>query len=1086
MKTRLGSGFAAASALIAALAIGVPAASAVVVHTPSGQFFGILPHGGIAPTSIPGSIAAQHGSNFSSNGNLNYHGGPVVHSSAAYVVFWTPSGFSIPASSQTLLKRYFSDAAADSGKSANAFAVARQFTDASGFANYLQTFNAPTQAITDTQAYPAFDPNNCNRLHGGEARCISDAQIEAELQRLISTGLPDDGPFGSSSLPSNAPVYFVVLPSNVNVCDRLGSCADNIFCAYHSSFVTGTTHHDVLYTTIPFLAAAQFPKGCQSDGNSQVQQPNGDPLGDVALKYLSHEHNEMLTDPLGSGWFDSSSGNEDGDNCNRTGAANPSGGTSPNAFLPTLGGSASAGTLYDQLMAGNQYYLQSEWSNGDVGCQMEPSAGTVTPQFTAPGSIVEGTSASFNPGASSSTNSISSATWDLGDGTTTFKTSSPLAAVSHTYTASGQFTVKLTLVDNRGNLATLTHQVTVVDETPTAAFTIGVPQPTVGQSIPFDGSTSSDSDGSIVSYEWNFGDGPSTTTTTPTTTHAYTAPGTYTVTLTITDNTGQTSTSTPQQVTVIDGPIASFTFSPNTPLEGTQVTFDGSSSHDPEQGAVIVSYTWTFGDGGSGSGLKPTHTYAKYGTYTVRLTVKNSNGVTDTTPQTITVTDEAPTAAFVVTTSLPAAGQPVTFNGASSGDVDGTISSYSWNFGDGSTGSGATASHVYSNYGTYTVTLTVTDSDGRTASVSKQLIVHAAPIAAFAYSPSRPPLATLVSFDASSSSDPEPGVTITSYSWDFGDGGTATGLTPTHTYSAYGTYTVTLTITNSVGQSSSVSQHIGVHALPLGSFSFSPTPPVVGSSVGFDATGSSDPEPGATISGYSWDFGDGSTATGSNVSHTYQRPGAYTVTLTVASSFGTTATTTKQVTVIDLAPTAVIVVGTAHPVSGVPVQFDGSRSTDPADPIVSYNWSFGDGATSTGPHVTHAYRKPGSYRVALTVTDAAGTAATAHRVLRIAPPRITRLQLRSNARGATMVIYVNSAGVVSFGHTSIRIRHRGSVRLPIRLSTAQLQQLGRGGLVTLQVTLRFVPRLGPSSRLHLRIVFSLPLTHGRVYARLQH
>ncbi len=1090
MKTRLGGGFAAASVLLAALVIGVPAASAVVVHTPNGQFLGILPHRGITPGSIPGSIPAQHGSNLSSNGNLSYHGGPVVHSSAAYLIFWTPSGFSIPSSSQALIQRYFTDSVADSGTAGNAFAVARQFTDGSGFADYKQAFNASSQVISDTQGYPVRDQAHCpENIPGAENGCVTDGQIQAEVQRLVTTrGLPNGGPAGSSSLPANAPIYFVVLPSNMNVCDSASSCADNQFCAYHSSFSFGSPSKELLYATVPFLAAMQFPKACQSDGNTPIQEPNGD-LADVALKFLSHEHNETITDPTGGGWYDNASGNEDGDNCNATGPSSPHGGSSPNAFLPTIGGSASAGTLYNQLIAGHPYYLQSEWSNGDVGCQMAPSPGSITPQFTAPGgSITEGTSATFNPSASSSTNPLSSASWDFGDGTTTFKTSSLLTAVSHTYTSSGQFTVRLTLVDNRGNLATLTRQVTVVDELPTAASTIAVPQPTVGQSIPFDASASGDSDGSIVSYAWNFGDTTSHTVTTPTTSHSYTAPGTYTVTLQVTDSSGQTSTITSQQVTVIDGPIASFTFSPASPLEGTPVNFDASSSHDPEPGPpTIVSYAWTFGDGASGSGLKPTHTYAKYGTYTVKLTVTNSNGVSDTAPQTITVTDEAPTAAVVVTTSLPATGQPVRFNGASSGDVDGTISSYSWNFGDGSTGSGTTPSHLYSSYGTYTVTLTVTDSDGRTANVSQQLTVRATPVAAFSYSPSRPILATLVSFDASGSSDPEPGVTITSYSWDFGDGGTGTGPTPTHTYSTYGTYTVTLTVSSSNGLGNSVSQQVAVHAAPVASFSFSPTPPVVGSSVGFDATGSSDPEPGATISGYSWDFGDGSTATGSSLSHTYQRPGAYTVTLTVASSFGTTATTTKQVTVVDLAPTPVVVVGTAHPVSGQPVQFDGSRSTDPADPIVTYSWSFGDGASGTGAHLTHTYRKPGTYQVALTVTDAGGTAATAHQVLRIAPPRITRIQLRANATGATLVISVNSAGILSAGHTSIWIRHRGSVRLQLRLITAQLQQLHRGASVTVRLTLRFAPRLGPSSRTHLRIVFSLTLTHGRrVYARLQH
>ncbi|MDQ6818315.1 MAG: PKD domain-containing protein, partial [Actinomycetota bacterium] len=520
MKRGSRSALAAACVLLAVFAWGAPTASAEIVRTSNGHFFGITLHRGVAAASVPGSIAAQHRANFSLNGNLNYHGGPVAHSSAAYLVFWTPSGFSIPASSKTLLQRYFSDAAAASGTSSSVFAVNRQFTDGSGFAAYQQAFSS-TQVITDTQAYPAFDPNRCAPLRFGEAQCISDAQVQTELQRLVSTGLPDDGPATSSTLPPNAPIYFVVLPSNVNVCDQQTSCADNVFCSYHSAF-TNSNHRNVLYVPVPFLAAAQFPKQCQSDGNFAVQTPNGD-LADVVLKYLSHEHNEVLTDPLGSAWFDSSSGNENGDNCNATGSANPQGGRSPNAFLPVLGGSASSGTLYDQLLAGNPYYVQSEWSNGDAGCQMAPTAGTIVPQFAAPTSGTDGVPVSFDPSASSSTNPLSSATWDFGDGATpTFRSSSStLSSVSHTYTAPGTYTVKLTLVDDRGNLATTTHQIAVADEPPTAAFTIGVPQPTVGQSIPLDASASNDPDGSIASYAWTFGDGHTATGTTASQSHAY-------------------------------------------------------------------------------------------------------------------------------------------------------------------------------------------------------------------------------------------------------------------------------------------------------------------------------------------------------------------------------------------------------------------------------------------------------------------------------------------------------------------------------------------------------------------------------------
>jgi PKD repeat protein len=996
MKPRSGSGFAAACALVAALVVGVPAASAVVVHTPNGHFLGIAPHRGIAAISIPGSIAAQHKANLSSNGSLSYHNGPVVHSSEAYLVFWAPTGFSIQASSQALLERYFTDAAADSGKPNNVYGVARQFTDASGFADYSQTFSAGAQAISDTQAYPALDSANCPESRSGENYCLTDAQIEAELQRLIaSQHLPDDGPASSSALPANAPVYFVVLPPTVNLCDASTSCVDTQFCSYHS-FFTDTSGHNVLYAPIPFLAASGgLAKLCQSDGNAAVQEPNADPA-DVVLKFLSHEHNEVLTDPLGTAWYDGASGNEDGDNCNQySPTANPANGSSPHAFTPVLGGDATNGTLYNQLIAGNPYYVQSEWSNGDTGCEMAPTPGTIAPRFTPPSSSTPGTPASFDPSASTSTYPLSSATWDFGDGTApAFRgASSALASVSHTYSLGGTYTVKLTLVDNRGNLAITTQQITL-DEAPTAAFTTGVTHPAVGQPVSFDGSPSNDPDGSIVSYSWKFGDGASGTGATAT--HSYGTSGIYTITLKVTDSSGATATTT-QQLPV--GPIASFTVtSPPPLLQGQPVGFDGTGS-STSQGATITSYSWDFGDGSApGTGATPSHPYLHYGSYTVKLTVIDSSGARATAAQTVVVHEHPPTASFVVPTALPVAGQPVAFDGTSSSDPDGPITSYSWTFGDGSTGTGATASHIYASYGAYSVTLTVTDGDGQTDSTTQQIVVHALPVARFAVLTSGPTAGQPVSFDGSGSSDPT--ASIVSYVWTFGDGTTGTGATPRHTYTSYGTYTATLTVTDSNGLTNTVSQQVAVHAAPLASFTFAPRRPVEGAVVRFDASSSGDPEPGASI--------------------------------------------------------------------------------------VSYAWSFGDGGVAAGAHPRHVYRRPGTFRVALTATASFGQSATTNQVIRVAPARITRISLRLAPGGATLLVAVNAAGVVSAGKASIRLRHPGTVRVRIALDAAQTTLLANHKSVNVPVKIRYVPHAGQTSRMTLTITFIPPTKPGHRYnARLQ-
>lgn len=555
MKRAWAHGAGVVGLLLTLLAVLAPGASAVVVHEPNGRLLGVTPRAGINPASIPGSVAAQHAASpFSSDGNLDYNGGPVLHSSAPYLIFWTPSGESIAAGSESLLERYFTDVAADSGKADDVYGVDRQYTDGAGFADYNQTFNSATQAIVDTQPYPAQDTSNCPDTSSSYPTCLTDAQLQAEVQRLISAeGLPTDGSTGASELAQNAPIYFVVLPADVNVCLPGDVCGDNYFCAYHSPFVDGSNY--VLYAAIPTLLAQQDPKDCQDDGNSGVQEPNGN-LADVVIKYMSHEDNETITDPLINAWYDDNSGNEEGDNCNFYGSFDPQEGYNPNAFTPTLGGDAGAGTLYDQLINNDQYYIQSEWSNGDVNCEMEPSAGTITPNFSvpAPGSNPVGQPVNFDPSDSTVTNPASSATWDFGDGTAqAFNAGgSALEIASHTYAAPGNYTIKLTLVDDRGNLASTTKLITI-GSPPNATFTFSPSQPPTSSAVSFDGSGSSDPDAgvTITSYAWDFGDGSSGTGVTPT--HVYASAGTYTVTLTVTNSLGLTSASTAKSVVVVRG-----------------------------------------------------------------------------------------------------------------------------------------------------------------------------------------------------------------------------------------------------------------------------------------------------------------------------------------------------------------------------------------------------------------------------------------------------------------------------------------------------------------------------------------------------
>ncbi len=353
------------------------------------------------------------------------------------------------------------------------------------------------------------------------------------------------------------------------------------------------------------------------------------------------------------------------------------------------------------------------------------------------------------------------------------------------------------------------------NQPPVASFTFSPANPAVGGWVQFDGSGSSDPDGTITSYGWTFGDG--STDTGVTRYHQYTAAGTYTVTLTVTDNLGATN-STTRTVRVgptNQPPVASFTFSPSNPAVGGWVQFDASGSSDPD--GTITSYGWTFGDGTTDTGVTRYHQFASAGTYTVTLTVTDNLGATNSTTRTVRVgpTNQPPVASFTFSPSNPAVGGWVQFDASGSSDPDGTITSYGWTFGDGTTDTGVTRYHQFASAGTYTVTLTVTDNLGATNSTTRTVQVgptNQPPVALFTYSPVSPGIGVPITLNATSSYDPDG--SITAYQWDLDNNGTVDATGPIVTFSYYntGVHTVRLTVVDDGGLSSSTTQGIVVIA----------------------------------------------------------------------------------------------------------------------------------------------------------------------------------------------------------------------------------------------------------------------------------
>jgi PKD repeat protein len=239
-------------------------------------------------------------------------------------------------------------------------------------------------------------------------------------------------------------------------------------------------------------------------------------------------------------------------------------------------------------------------------------------------------------------------------------------------------------------------------------------------------------------------------------------------------------------------PAADFTFTPSNPTRTDFVRFNDRSTGD------VTSWQWNFGDGATSNDRNPSHKYSATGTFTVTLTVSGQAG-TDTKSKQITVSNAKPVALFTYNPSNPIEGQTISFDASSSYDPDGSIASYSWDFGDDNISSDINPSHQYTVNGIYTVTLTITDNDGTTAFTEKIITINNAgsnipPVPALEYSPLQPQPGEIVSFNASEIYDPDGSIDV--YKWDWGDGTYDEKTIPTviHTWYEKGEYLVTLQV----------------------------------------------------------------------------------------------------------------------------------------------------------------------------------------------------------------------------------------------------------------------------------------------------
>lgn len=557
--------------------------------------------------------------------------------------------------------------------------------------------------------------------------------------------------------------------------------------------------------------------------------------------------------------------------------------------------------------------------------------------------------------------------WDFGDGN--FST---LQNPSHTFGGVYKYTVTLTVTDTGGNTGTVTHFVDI-HPLPVANFSYNTPN-CHNDSIQFT-DLSSNLYGYLTTWIWNYGDGTPNDTVhfpdNPNVHHVFPTFGTFAVTLTVL-NSDSCSNSVQIPVTVMPSPIANFYYSTTGLCEDQVIQFTDASF--PNGAGNIEYWNWDFGDPTSGvnntSDLQnPTHSYNTQGTYTVILTVTNYNNCTDTMTKQVVIHDHPPVDFEWTTACL---NDLVQFYPDTAATNLGAIATWWWDFGDGGTSNNPIGSHAYIAPGTYTVSLTVTDTLGCDSTVFHDIVIHALPVAHFDPGNNNCSGATVQFTDYSTASWGY----ITKWVWDYDDGNTETVLFPgnpnvTHVYALPGTYNVKLTILASDSCTAFETQAVTIYPNPAANFFYNP---IACEGTPLQFTDLSQSNGGGSLTMWNWNFGDplsgvANTSTIQSPSHTFTGAGTFTVTLIVETSNGCRDTVAYDVT-INAKPAVDFI--SQNNCQNNQVFFMADTNVVNTDAIATYAWVFGDGGTGTGPNPIHIYTTSGTYYVILTITDTAG------------------------------------------------------------------------------------------------------------------
>jgi gliding motility-associated-like protein len=539
--------------------------------------------------------------------------------------------------------------------------------------------------------------------------------------------------------------------------------------------------------------------------------------------------------------------------------------------------------------------------------------------------------------------------WNFGDG-------SPLVTIQnpvHVFPAFGSYNVRL-IVTNGGCADTTYQTITAVNELPDF-----IADRVAACKIAFINFTAQNiNPANIATYDWVFGDGNTASVSTTFAGNTYTSSGTYTVSLTVTDINGCTNTITKPNYIRINGPAANFTGTNTSGCAGLTTTFNDQSLTDGVNN--LVNWQWDFGDGVVQNFTAPPflHTYTNAGIYTVKLVVTDASGCKDSLTRTNLVTTTDPVPGFSTADTLTCPGATVNFTNTSAP----TPLTYLWDFGDGGTSAAIAPTHAYAATGIYTVKLRIQDVIGCADSLIKQLYITVSnPVADFMVNDS---VSSCLPFEVRFTNT---STYFTSVVWDFGPlQGTSTLNDPVHYYSVAGIYPVKLIVTSPGGCMDSIIKTIRVYDTVGTRVNYLPLGGCKPLNVNLDAFTS------GPIASYYWDFGDGYilSTPSPTVSHVYNSFGNFLPKVIMEDLSGC---------LIPLQGLDTVFVTGANTKFGLDdslfcdfgtVNF--SDSTTFNDPVTGYQWTFGDGGTSTLQNPSHTYNNPGLYTVQLAVQTQLG------------------------------------------------------------------------------------------------------------------